>query len=118
MKWWPIYFTWKRWINLPGLKGSFFDHIGQASLIKLYKYCAGCGLYAAGGGERTFMEEKNLIKRDFVLLGYIGLCLVAFLTACFYPGITAETRGEIKDVMLWLGFPLGFAGGLAVKKSH
>ena len=51
---------------------------------------------------------------DKFLLACIGACLLAFLGACFYPGIPAEIRVEIKEVMQWFGLAVGLGGAAAV----
>lgn len=55
---------------------------------------------------------------DKALVACIGLCLLAFLGACFCPWIGQEVRGEISDVMKWFGLALGIGGaGVVLRKT-
>jgi hypothetical protein len=60
--------------------------------------------------ENRFMADLM----DKFLLACIGVCLLAFLGACFYPGISAEIRTEIKEVMQWFGLAVGLGGAAAM----
>ncbi len=61
------------------------------------------------------METDKFTKMDIALFAGLYTCLVAFLAACFYPGITTDLRAEIKDLIFYFGLGLGLTS--AAKKA-
>lgn len=62
-------------------------------------------------------QEKKPASVDTWLLGFIGVCLVAFLVASLWQDAPAGAAGQIKEVMQWFGLALGIGGAVAATKS-
>lgn len=61
----------------------------------------------------TPTKQEKPLNLDMWFVIFIGVCLAVFLVAVMWPGAPVGASDKIKDVMQWLGFPLGLGVGAA-----